>query len=57
MAKKKAPLPTPLTVEELRANAIARLHEWDRTPRELIPPPTRAFAVGERTSGLTNGDG
>lgn len=48
MAKKKAPLPTPLTVEELRANAIARLHEWDRTPRELIPPPTRAFAVGER---------
>lgn len=37
MAKKKAPLPTPPTVEELRANAIARLHEWDRTPRELIP--------------------
>lgn len=46
MAKKKAPTPPP-TVEELKAEAIARLTHWDRTPKALIPPPTREFVVGE----------
>lgn len=45
MAKKK-PLPPP-TIEELKAKAIRDLHQWDRTPMSLIPPPTRAFEPGE----------
>ena len=48
MAKKKAPPPPP-TVEELKAEAIARLTHWDRTPKALIPPPTREFVVGGRS--------
>lgn len=45
MAKKK-PTPPP-TVEEQKAQAIAALKQWDRTPASLIPPPTRAFEPGE----------
>lgn len=45
MAKKK--VAPPPTVEELKASAIARLSEWDRTPKSLIPRPTREFEIGE----------
>ncbi len=45
MAKKK--VAPPPTIDELKANAIARLTEWDRTPKSLIPVPTREFEVGE----------
>lgn len=39
---KKTPPPPP-TIEEQKAQAIAALKQWDRTPASLIPPPTRAF--------------
>lgn len=45
MSKKK-PTP-PLTAEEQKAQAIAALKQWDRTPMSLIPPPTRTFEPGE----------
>lgn len=45
MAKKK--VAPPSTIDELKANAIARLSEWDHTPKSLIPVPTREFEVGE----------
>lgn len=42
--KKAAP---PPTIEELKVSAIAHLSEWDRTPKSLIPQPTREFEIGE----------
>ena len=41
--KKVAP---PPTIEELKASAIARLSEWDQTPKSLIPQPTRIYDLG-----------
>ena len=43
--KKKKVAPPP-TIEELKASAIARLGEWDRTPKSLIPQPTRIYDLG-----------
>lgn len=47
MARKPKPIAAPPTIDELKADAVARLIQWDRTPKSLIPAPTREFVVGE----------